>query len=333
MCQSMIDPLKSRTHIPCKGRVERGTEGVHLQQLNFLHLFYFWSVARNGSIAGACKQLGVTQPTVSAQLRRLEETLGHRLFDRTGHKLLLTTTGATVLEYAEDLFSVGRELIAALRAVPGAATTRLSVGVPNAMPKLIIYRLLEPVLHLPQQVQIVCREANLEELVDDLDRHRFDVILSDRRVPPGGRVRSFHHALGTSPTAICGAAPLADKYRRGFPESLLRAPWLLPTGGNEMRHALDRWFDSQGRQASVIGEFDDSALLKEFGHAGAGLFPVPAAVLPEVRRQYAVEPLGLLPDVRLQFFAITTERKLVHPAVKAISQAAKEGLFVDGAAN
>lgn len=325
----MSDVLKRRSRLPQAGTSGRagGIEG--LQQLNFLHLFYFWNVAREGSIARACKRLHVTQPTISAQIRRLEHALGHELFARTGRSLVLTDAGTTVFEYAEDIFSVGREMLAVLRGVPSQRTTRLMVGVPKVMPKLITYRLLEPVLHLPQHVQIVCRESEPELLLRDLSRHRFDVILSDTVLQPDERVRMYHHHLGSSRIAICGKAALAEIYRRGFPESLARAPFLLPSPGNEMRRALDRWFESHACKPPVIGEFDDSALLKEFGHAGAGLFPVPAAVLPEVIEQYSVEQVGLVPEVRLNFYAISTERKLTHPAVKAISQKAKEALLAD----
>ena len=303
--------------------------GDNLQQLNFSHLHYFWTVARDGSIARACKRLGVTQPTISMQLRRLEKTLGHALFERQGRKLVLTEAGHTVLEYADDMFSAGRELIAALRGVPSQRTVRLHVGVTKVMPKLITYRLLEPVLSVPEPMQLVCREGELDALMGDLGRHRLDVVLSDTPVSLRGEFRSFNHMLGSSQIAICGVTALAKLYRRGFPDSLPSAPFLMPTQGTEMRHILDRWFAAQVHTPRIVGEFDDSALLKEFGHSGVGLFPVPAVVLPEVIRQYGVEEVGIIPEIRLHFYAISTERKLAHPAVKAISQAAKQDLLAE----
>lgn len=298
-----------------------------LQDLNLLHLYYFWTVARDGSVTGACRQLGLSQPSVSMQVRKLEQSLGHQLFDRAGRRLVLTETGHMVFDYAEEMFAVGRELLGALRGFASGRMSRLHVGVPMAMPKLITYRLLEPVLHLPEPVQIICREASLEELVADLSRHRFDVILSDTPIAPNVRVRSFNHPLGQCRVAICAVGTLAARYRRRFPASLDGAPMLLPTVDTDMRRSIDRWLQSQPFAPRIVGEFEDSALLKEFGHAGAGLFPVPTAVLSEVKRQYGVELVGRLANVRAAYYAITTDRRLKHPAVVAISQNAGEDLL------
>lgn len=300
-----------------------------LHQLNFGHLFYFWAVARNGSIASACEKLHVTQPTISMQIRRLERSLGGPLFERSGRNLALTELGRTVFEYADDMFSIGREMLGALRGTGEGRTARLYVGVRTVMPKLLTYRLLEPVLHMADPTQIVCREADLDELVTNLARHRFDVVLSDTPIPSEVRVRSFNHVLGESTVAICAVGPLAKVRRRGFPESLDGAPFILPTGETEMRRAVDRWFDSMNMTPRVVAEMDDSALLKEFGRFGAGLFPVPSVVLDDVKQQYSVELVGHLADVKIRYYAITTQRKLTHPAVVLISKIAKEGLLAD----
>jgi LysR family transcriptional activator of nhaA len=297
-----------------------------LQDLNFLHLFYFWMVVRHRGITAACELLHLTQPTISTQIRKLEKALGQELFDRSGRELELTEVGKTVYDYADEMFAVGREMLAALRGMPSdRATMKLMVGMPMVMPKIITYRLLEPVLHLPQAVQLVIHEAPLDTLVADLLRHQYDVILSDRPIAPHERARSFNHPLGESGIAICGRADLAARYRHRFPESLDGAPLLLPTGNTDLRRQLDRWLDDKGLAPRIIAEINDSAVLKEFGHAGSGLFPVYAAVLPEIQRQYDVELVGHLENVRVQFYAITLQRKLTHPAVVAISQAAKEG--------
>jgi LysR family transcriptional activator of nhaA len=298
-----------------------------LQDLNFLHLFYFWMVVRHRGITAACELLHLTQPTISTQIRKLEKALGEELFDRSGRELEMTPVGKTVFEYADEMFAVGREMLGALRGSPGGRAMRLMVGIPLVMPKLITYRLLEPVLHLRQPVQMVIHEAPLESLVADLLRHQYDVILSDTPIAPHQRVRSFNHPLGDSAIAICGRPELAARYRKRFPASLDGAPLLLPTLNTELRRQLDRWLDNSGYAPRIVAEINDSALIKEFGHAGAGLFPVCAAVLPEVQRQYNVESIGNLEDVRLQFYAITLQRKLTHPAVLAISQNAKEGLL------
>lgn len=298
-----------------------------LQDLNFLHLFYFWMVVRHRGITPACELLHLTQPTISTQLRKLEKSLGQELFDRSRRELDLTPVGKTVFEYADEMFAVCREMLGALRGSPNGRALRLMVGIPLVMPKLITYRLLEPVLHMPQPVQLVINEAPLEALVADLLRQEYDVILSDTPIAPHQRVRSFNHLLGESEITICGRPELAAHYRKRFPQSLDGAPLIMPAPNTEMRRQLDRWLDDSGYAPRVVAEINDSALIKEFGQAGAGLFPVCAAVLPEVQRQYHVEPIGNLADVRIQFYAITMQRKLTHPAVVAISQNAKEGLL------
>lgn len=298
-----------------------------LQDLNFLHLFYFWMVVRHGSISSACQRLHLTQPTISTQLRKLERSLGHQLFNRGKRELELSEVGKTIYEYADEMFAVGREMLGALRGMPSDRAMRLMVGIPMIMPKLVTYRLLEPVLNFPKPLQIVCHEAQLDTLLADLLRHHYDVILSDTPIQPRQRVRSFNHHLGDCGISICASPLLAAKHRRRFPESLHGAPFLLPPPNTEIRRALDRWFDAQGFEPRIVAEINDSALLKEFGHGGAGLFPVPTAVLREVQQQYNVTLVGRLDELRLHFYAITLERKLTHPALVAIAQAAKGGLF------
>ncbi len=299
----------------------------NLEELNFSHLLYFWTVARDGSIASACKRLNLSQPTISMQIRKLENTLGQRLFDRTGRQMVLTPVGRTVYEYADEMFLLGRELLGTLRGLPGKRSGRLHVGIPTFLPKLITYRLLEPVLHLPQPLQLVCHEAELGELVSGLSKHKYDVILTDTPVQAHAGVRAFNHSLGDCDIAICGMRSLAARYRSRFPESLDGAPFLLPTLATEVRRTLDRWFDAVGIAPRIVGEFDDSALMKEFGGGGAGLFPMPAVVLPEVKRQYNVELVGQLTRYRVRYYAVTTERKLTHPPVVVIAQTAKAGLL------
>lgn len=298
-----------------------------LQDMNFLHLFYFWMVVRHGSISTACERLHVTQPTISTQIRKLEKSLGHQLFDRSGRELTLSDVGKTVFDYADEMFAVGREMIGALRGMPTERVPKLYVGTPMVMPKLITYRLLRPVFDLPQPIQIIAREAPMDNLVADLLVHQYDVILSDTPLPARKNVRSFNHPLGSCGVSLCATSNLANRYRKDFPHSLQDAPFLLPTANTELRRLMDRWFDEQKFTPQIVAEFDDSAVLKEFGHAGVGVFPIPSAVLTEVLQQYQVELLGQVDELRLHFYAITLERKLTHPGVVAISQAAKEGLL------
>jgi len=331
MMMPQMEPLIDRNGVPpqpsANGSASRRIE--NLQNLNYQHLLYFWTVARDGSIADACDRLQLSQPTISMQIGKLEKSLGHKLFDRSGRKLVLTEIGRTVYDYADEIFSLGRELLGTLRGLPGKRSGRLHVGIPTFLPKLITYRLLEPVIHLRQEVQVVCHEDDMADLVAELARHRFDVILTDTPIQSAAGVRTFNHPLGKCDIAICGAPILAARYRARFPESLDGAPFLLPTGATYVRQSLDCWFDDIGVQPRIVGEFDDSALMKEFGKGGAGLFIMPSAVLPEVTEQFQVELVGRVPNLAIRYYAVTTERKLTHPATILIAETAKAGLLSD----
>jgi LysR family transcriptional regulator, transcriptional activator of nhaA len=298
-----------------------------LHDLNYHHLLYFWTVAHEGTVAAACARLNLTQPTISMQIRKLERSLGQQLFRRSGRTLVLTETGQTVYRYADEIFSLGRELTQALGGVVAGRPMRLVVGVPDAMPKLVTYRLLQPVLTMDEPVQLVCHEAKLEQLLADLAVHRYDVLLSDAPLGLDTRVKAFSHPLGDCGVAFCGTRALARKYRSKFPLSLGEAPLLLPTPNTELRRALDQWFDAQSLRPRIAGEFEDSALLKEFGHGGLGLFPVPAVVLSQVMKQYDVAQVGTLDAVRTRFYAISTQRRVRHPAVAAICAAARSSFL------
>ncbi|PQO29464.1 LysR family transcriptional regulator [Bremerella cremea] len=298
-----------------------------LQDLNFLHLFYFWVAVRQGSITAACEHLHLSQPTVSSQIKKLEKSLGHQLFDRSGREQQLTEVGAMVMEYADEIFSTGREMLGSLRGMETEQTLRLNVGVPMYVPKLITYRLLEVALRFPTPVQIDYHEAPMEQLVDDLVHHRHDVIISDRPIASDGRLSSFNHPLGDCSVAFCAVKPLAEQLRADFPSSLQRAPMLMPSPSTALRRSLDHWFDQHDICPKVVAQFDDSAMLKEFGSGGAGVFPTPVAVIDRVCRQYDVEVIGTLEDVRSHFFAITSQRRLIHPVVVAISEEAPKILL------
>lgn len=298
-----------------------------MEWLNYHHLLYFWTVAREGSVARACEQLHLAQPTVSAQIRALEKSLGAKLFAREGRGLALTDTGRVVYRYADEIFSLGRELRDTLNGRPTGRALRLAVGVADVLPKLVAYRLLEPALRLSEPVRIVCTEGKPEDLLGEMARHKLDLVLSDAPVGPGAKVRAFNHQLGECGVSVLGTSALALAHGGAFPESLDGAPFLLPTENTALRRSLDHWFDARGVRPVVAGEFEDSALLKAFGHAGAGLFVVPEVVEAETCRQYQVEPLGRVEAVRTRFYAISVERRLKHPAVVAISEAARRELF------
>ncbi len=295
--------------------------------LNYHHLLYFWTVAREGSIARATRVLHLTQPTISAQIRTLEESLGEKLFVRGGRRLVLTEVGQVVYQYAEEIFGLGRELQDVLAGRPTGRPAQLKVGVAEQVPKMLSYRLLAPVLKLPDPVQLVCREDKVERLFTDLSTHALDLVITDTPLTNQVKIKAFNHLLGKSGVSIFGTSPLAEKYRRGFPGSLAGAPFLLPTEGTSLRRTLDGWFEREQIFPHVVGEFSDSALLKAFGTAGAGLFAGPTAIAADIRRQLEVRALGEVAGLEEAFYAITVERRLRHPAVLSISDTARHRLF------
>jgi len=295
--------------------------------LNYHHLLYFWVVAREGSIARACERLHLAQPTISSQLRKLEKSIGEKLFKRVGRNLVLTETGQLVLRYADEIFSVGRELTDVLQGRPAGSPLRFLVGVADVLPKLIAYRLLEPALHIAEPIRVVCDEAKVDHLLTELAAHRLDIVLSDSPISPTVNVRAYSHLLGECGVCVFGATALARKLSPGFPKSLDGAPLLAPKENTALRRSLDYWFEREDIRPVTVGEFADSALLKAFGQAGVGVFAAPSAIESEICRQYRVRRIGELPDVSERYYAISVERKLKHPAVVAISEAARGELF------
>ena len=296
--------------------------------LNYHHLLYFWMTAREGSIAQASKQLRLAQPTITGQIRALENTLGEKLFARAGRNLVLTDVGRLVYRYANEIFSLGSELTEVLKGRPGGGRpVRLVVGVSDALPKLIAYELLTPALALAEPVHMICYEDRPERLLAELATSGLDLVLADAPVGSSVRVRAFNHLLGSCGVSFFGTPSLAVKYRKRFPASLDGAPFLLPLESSTLRRSLDQWFESQRVRPRVVGEFQDSALLKVFGQAGIGVFAAPTVIEKEVRRHYGVSVLGRTEAVIERFYAISVERKLKHPAVVAISEAARQKLF------
>ncbi len=295
--------------------------------LNYHHLLYFWTVAREGGITQAAKVLHLAQPTLSTQVGKLEQSMGVKLFDRKGRGLVLTDTGQIVYRYADEIFGLGREMMDAVRGRPSGDMVRLLVGVPDVLPKLIVYRLLKPALQLDKKVKLICHEGKLNDLLSDLALHRLDIVLADSPLTPQVNVRAFNHLLGQCGVTVFGTPSLVKKYKRDFPRSLTGAPMLLPTQTTALRRSLELWFDENDIRPDVIHEFEDSAVLKVFGQEGEGLVVVPSAVEHEVAEQYSMKPLARIDEITERFYAISVERRLKHPAVLAISEAAKEDLF------
>lgn len=298
-----------------------------VEWLNYNHLYYFWVVAREGGVTAAGKVLKLSHPTISAQIHALEDRLGEQLFVRAGRKLELTEVGTLVYRYADEIFSVGRELLDAVRGRPSGRPLRLAVGVADAVPKLIVRRLLQPALTLPEPIHIVCTEDRHERLLSALASHALDIVISDAPVPPGSAVRAYSHLLGETGVGVFGVEALARKYKADFPRSLDGAPMLLPLEQSSLRRELDQWFEKLGVRPRVVGEFEDSALLKVFGGDGVGLFVGPRAVERELKAQYGVAMLGRVEGVRERFYAISAERRIKHPAVLAISSEARTKIF------
>ncbi len=298
-----------------------------MEWLNYHHLLYFWVVAREGSIAKATRELRLAQPTISGQLRMLERSLGTKLLRREGRGLVLTDMGQIVYRYADEIFSIGRELIDTIKDRPTGRPLRFTVGIADAIPKLVAYRLIEAALKLPEPVALVCREDQPERLLGQLALHELDLVISDGPLPAGVSVRAFNHLLGECGVAFHAAPELAKKLRKGFPRSLHGAPMLMPSEHTSLRRALEQWFDALGIRPRTVAEFDDTALLKTFGQSGLGVFPVSQVIENEAMRQYGSRRIGATDDVRERFYAISAERRLKHPAVVAICDLAREKLF------
>lgn len=298
-----------------------------MANLNFKHLRYFWAVAKNGSIAQASSMLHLTPQTISGQLRELEEQMGVKLFEKSGRNLALTEAGRLVFSYADEMFRLGNELQDVLNGrIPGTTLT-LNVGVAMVVPKLLAYRLLEPVLAMDDPVRLVCHEAPLSDLLADLSVHKLDLVIADCPISPTLNVRAYNHPLGESGISFFATRSEARKYLKNFPLSLDGAPMLMPTVSSTLRRMLEHWFETMDINPVIIAEFDDRALMKAFGEANAGIFTSPTAVEDDVIAKYGVRVIGRTSDINESYYAISAERRIKHPAVSLITEAARSALF------
>ena len=298
-----------------------------MEWLNYHHLLYFWTVVREGSVSKAAEKLRLSQPTISAQVRMLEQTIGERLFLRRGRTQLLTDVGRTVYRYADEIFGLGRELLETLDGRPPGRVMPLTIGVANAVPKLIVHRLLRPAIEQPATIRLICREDNAEQLVAQLASYALDVVIASAPAPAHLPMKVFNHLLGESTISLFAPAPLAARLRRRFPASLNQAPVLVPTTNSPLRRALDEWFDEERITPRIVGEFEDSALMQVFGQAAGCVFPAPSAIAIDVSRFHGVRAIGRLNDVRERYYVISPERRLKHPGVLAITSVARDQLF------
>lgn len=294
--------------------------------LNYQHLRYFWMTAREGSLTKASERMRVSPSTVSVQIRTLEDALGAALFERRGRSLHLTDRGQVVKEYADEIFALGDELIDAARSATGVRHAyRLRVGVGNHLPKTVAWDLLSPALRVPDfPVHLIVREDRADQLVADLAVHHLDIVLTDRAVGLSSDVHAESVLLGDSPVALMAAPSLAAQVLGDFPQSLDGAPVLLPEVGSAIRGLLEDWFERQGVRPRVVGEFGDSALMKQFGQEGAGVFPAPAVIRHVIERAYSVVTVAQLEDARERLYAMVMPSKRQNPAVAAILEAAQD---------
>ena len=300
-----------------------------MRHLNYNHLQYFWTVAREGSVARAAEVLHLTPQTISGQIKVLEQNIGQPLFERVGRRLAMTETGRIVYGYAEEIFAIGAELASTVRGnLPNTAST-LVIGIVDSLPKLIAERIIMPALCREPPLCVRCHEGSLSSLLADLAVHKLDLVLSDQPVPRGLGIKAYDHALGHSGLPFFAPKGKAKAYRGKFQESPNGAPMLLPTQHSALRRRLDDWFDANGLTPAVVGEFDDSALLKAFGEAGAGLFAAPTVIDAEITRMYRANPIGQTDDIKESYFAISAERRLSHQAIVSITEAARAGLSPD----
>lgn len=295
--------------------------------LNYHHLRYFWVVANEGSLAAAAKKLNVSQPSISAQIRELELSLGEKLFERKGRRNVLTDAGRIALRHADEIFSIGQELITALKQRPDAPAFRLFVGVADSLPKLVTYTVLKPVWSRAESGHIVFREGKIKDLLEELGAHRIDILLSDEPATSISGIRAFNHPLGESGTSFCATPAVAAILRRQFPSSLHRAPALLPVETNTLRRSLEQWFSEQRVEPRVLAEFEDPALMKVAAAHGEGFVALPTVVVDEASSRYGLEVFGVAEECCEKFYAITAERRITHPLVSLIRENARKLVF------
>ena len=294
---------------------------------NYTHLLYFWTVVREGGVTKAAEALHLTPQTISGQIKLLEEQMQGALFEREGRRLVPTELGRIAYAYAEEIFPRGLELASVVRGERTRGRRSVTLGVADAVPKLIAFRVLEPLLSGDSPFHLVCHEGSLTDLLTDLAAHRLDLVISTSAVPPDAAIKAFNHPLGESEIGFFAARTLAARLRRGFPASLHDAPLLAPTERSANRRVLDEWFASTGVVPRIVGELDDSALIKTFAQHGIGVFAAPLAIETQIVRQFDVTRIGTAEGVKARFYAISTERRIKHPAVAMVTERARRDLF------
>jgi len=298
-----------------------------MEWLNYHHLLYFWTIMHEGSLTAACAKLRLSPSTVSTQVGKLEEMLGGKLFRRVGRDLEPTDLGRLIFRYANEIFSIGREMMDTVRGRAGINPLVLKAGVINALPKLIACKLLEPAMRLSERTHMVCHQDKQDRLLAELAVHNLDLVLSDSPVRKRVSVKVYNHFLGECGIVFFASKKVSSEYQPRFPESLDAAPMLLPLDMTTLREGLERWFESLHLKPMIVAEFEDSSLVEKFGQNGYGIFAAPSVIENEVQRQYDVAVVGRTDAVRERFYAISCERVIKHPGITAITKAARAGFF------
>lgn len=290
-----------------------------MEFFNYNHLRYFWVAAKEGGLTRAAKKLHVSQPTICTQIQSLERVLGEKLLRRSGQGLALTEVGQQVFSFAEEIFALGGDLLNTMKQRPSLRPLRVNIGIVDSLPKLVSHDIIKPIFHLPQAVQVLCAEGKAPDLLNQLAAYRLDIVLSDEPAPASAHVKAFNHQLGECGISFCAEPKLATRLKHKFPQSLHGAPALLPAPGSALRRSLEKWFREKGVEPRLLAEFDDAALMKVVAADGLGFFPLPSLAVNEAVARYGVCVIGQTEKCQQQFFAISTERRLIHPAVVAIT--------------
>jgi len=297
------------------------------KKLNYHHLLHFYAVAKAGAVTAAAEELGLAQPTISAQLRQLERDLGCQLFQRIGRGLELTESGRVVQRYANDIFSIGDEMLHTLEGRPSTGRPRLRVGVADVLPKMAVARVLKPLLVGQEAAHLLCYEGKPVDLLAKLSVHELDLVLSDSPVGPDQSVRAFNHLLGECSVTVFAPEENYKSYHREFPQALDGAPFVLPTDNTALRRMLDDWFSHRAIHPQILAEIEDSALIKAVARVSGALFAAPTLMSDQVATLYGAAPVGEIHEIQERFYAISLERTVRHPAVKALLEASRQDMF------
>jgi len=296
--------------------------------MNFKHLHYFWVTAKAGGIMRAGEQLHTTPQTLSGQIKLLEDWLGHKLFRKSGRNLELTDDGRVALGYADQIFTLGAELEAAVRETRGGQRVLdFRVGVADSVAKSVAYRLLEPALAVAEPVRLICSEGKFPDLLAQLALQRLDLVIADEPMSRRMSVKAFNHPLGSTAMSFFAAPQLKAQLQGEFPQCLNGMPMLIQGAAASVRQQLEGWLTQHQIQPRIIGEFDDGALMTAFGREGRGVFMAPTVLEAETVAQFGVEVIGRTDELVEEFFAVSVERRITHPCVVAITNAARAQLF------